>query len=305
MGIRKVGIVGLGALGTMYGAFMTLRMKDRALYIVADDKRITDYKENKIYCNGQVCDFNYATSKDISEPFDLIIFTVKFTALKEAIETARPYIGDHTIILSMLNGIVSEEIIQRQLGIGHILYCTVQGMDALKEGNRSVYTNMGYVAFGEKDGQYSDAVKQVKEFFDEIGLPYRIPENMVHQMWGKLLLNVGVNQAVAVYETNYGGIQREGKARECMIGAMQEALLVARAENIPMSDDEFQNWLELLDTLNPEGKPSLRQDTEAGRKTEVELFSGTIRELGKKHHILTPYNDYLYQKILELESKYL
>ena len=61
-------------------------------------------------------------------------------------------------------------------------------------------------------------------------------------------------------------------------------------------------WLSVLDTLGASGKPSLRQDLEAGRLTEVELFSGTIRQLGQKHGVPTPVNDWLYTEIKRLES---
>ena len=69
-----------------------------------------------------------------------------------------------------------------------------------------------------------------------------------------------------------------------------------------LTDGDVKAWLDLLDSLNPEGMPSMRQDTAARRKTEVELFSGTIRRLGKKYSVKTPVNDFLYEKIKEMEA---
>ena len=48
----------------------------------------------------------------------------------------------------------------------------------------------------------------------------------------------------------------------------------------------------------------MRQDGKAHRKSEVELFGGTIRTLAKKHGIPVPVNDWLYHTILEMEAAY-
>lgn len=306
MGIGTVGIIGLGALGTMYGHHLSEKLGKKNVFMIADEERIKRYRKQGIYCNNVRCDFSYLQTGTRCDCLDLIIFTVKFNYLEQAIEAVKPYVGENTILLSMLNGISSEELIKEKLAKGHVLYCTVQGMDAVKERNQTTYTQVGYITYGEKKNRnsHSDQVKRVAELFDQIQLKYQVPEDMYHQMWGKLILNVGVNQAVAVFETNYGGIQQQGKAREVMIGAMKEAAAIAEAEGVFVSQDELEDWIKLLDTLGPLGKPSLRQDTEAQRQTEVELFGGTILKLGRKHQIETPYNDYLYRRIKEIESLY-
>lgn len=118
------------------------------------------------------------------------------------------------------------------------------------------------------------------------------------------MLNVGVNQVVACYEGTYGTIQAPGEARTMMLEAMGEVMKIAPYEGISLTEEDVKGWMKVLSTLSPQGKPSLRQDTEAGRKSEVELFSGTVRELGKKHGVATPVNDRLYAKIKEIEASY-
>ena len=87
-----------------------------------------------------------------------------------------------------------------------------------------------------------------------------------------------------------------------MIAAMREVMALAPYEGVTLTEDDLTYWLGVLDTLGAAGKPSLRQDLEAGRPTEVELFSGTIRQLGQKHAIPTPVNDWLYAEIKRLEN---
>ena len=60
----------------------------------------------------------------------------------------------------------------------------------------------------------------------------------------------------------------------------------------------------LLDSFSPEGKPSMRQDGEAHRKSEVELFAGTMVRLGQKHGVSLPVNEWLYDREREIEAGY-
>ena len=76
-----------------------------------------------------------------------------------------------------------------------------------------------------------------------------------------------------------------------MLAAMRECVAVGQAEGVALSEDDVTYWRDIVDRLAPEGLPSMRQDAKAGRKTEVELFAGTVCELGRKHGIPTPVND--------------
>lgn len=304
--IRTVAIIGLGALGIMYGHHLSRVMPFEWLRIIADRGRIQKYESEKVYCNGEQCRFNYVSpEEDTVEPADLVIFAVKYPDLTEAVEAVRKQVGDDTVILSTLNGITSEEVIGRTYGMEKMIYCVAQGMDAVKEGNRMTYVNMGILCIGDLEpGIISSRVQRVADFFNRVGIPYEVDTNMRKRLWGKLMLNVGVNQTVAVYEGTYETIQREGPARETMIAAMREVMALAPQEGVILTEDDLRYWLALLGTLNPAGKPSMRQDLEAGRPSEVELFAGTIIELGKKYRLPTTVNQLLYDRIKEIESHF-
>ncbi|MGE4282106.1 MAG: ketopantoate reductase family protein [Clostridia bacterium] len=305
MEIRTVSIIGLGALGILFGNHLSKRMPEGNLRIIADKNRIKKYENNSVYCNGERCSFHYITPEELCKPADLVIFTVKYNGLKDAIQAVKNQIGEHTIILSALNGITSEAIIGQVYGMEKVLYCVAQGMDAVKVGNKLTYDHMGILCFGEKEpGIMSQRVKMLAEFFEKMEIPYEAVANMYNRQWGKLMLNVGVNQTVAVYESNYGEIQREGQARDTMISAMREVITLSQKEGINLTEADLSYWLSVLDTLSPEGKPSMRQDVEARRYSEVELFSGTILELGRRYGVPTPVNKELYDRIKSIESQY-
>jgi 2-dehydropantoate 2-reductase len=303
--IQTVAIVGLGALGVLFGHQLSKELPEGALRIVADRDRIERYEREGVYCNGKRCLFHYVTPEEAGNPADLVLFAVKFRDLNGAIEVARGLVGPDTVILSLLNGVVSEGIIESALGMGKVLPAVAQGMDAVKVGNRLNYTQMGIICFGDwPDGGSPEAVQAVARFFERTGIPYEVSGDMMRHLWGKFMLNVGVNQAVAVFEGDYGTVQREGDARDAMIAAMREAMVLARAEGAPLAEEDLNYWLRLLGTLNPGGKPSMRQDLEAGRFSEVELFAGTALDLGRKHGIDCPINRMLYDRIREIESKF-
>lgn len=303
MEIKTVAIVGLGALGILFGNRLAKRMPQDNLRIIADQQRIDRYMKDSIYCNGQRCEFHYVTPEEKTSPADLIIFAVKYSGLKDAIRAVQNQVGENTLMLSALNGITSEDIIGHFYGMDKVLYSVAQGMDAVKEGNRLTYANMGILCFGDREtGSISSKVKRVADFFDKVEFPYLVDTDMLKRQWGKLMLNVGVNQAVTVYGSNYGAIQRKGQARDTMIAAMREVITLAEKEGINLTEGDLNYWLEVLGQLSPEGKPSMRQDIEARRYSEVELFAGTVLELGRKHGIATPVNQELYDQIKAMEA---
>lgn len=304
MTIRSVSIIGLGALGVMHGKFLIDKIGKEAVRIVADQKRIKRYQSEGVYDNDELCDFQYVDCQSQGNPADLLIFAVKFGALDVAIDSARNQVGKDTLIISVLNGITSEEKLINAFGRDKVLYCVAQGMDAVKQGNHLTYKNMGWLSIGAVDHSTDDKLETLAQFFDRIQMPYDRPEHIRQHMWSKLMINTGVNQTVTVFETNYGGVQKQGKARDTMIAAMREVIQVAAAEGVTLTEKELWHWLEINDKLDPEGMPSMRQDALAHRKTEVGLFSGTVITLGKMHQILTPVNEFLYQRIREIEAAY-
>lgn len=301
MKIETVGIIGQGALGVMYGKHLTDHLGKERVFFIADQERVQRYRSSQILCNGEVCDFVYRSPEEAART-DLIIFAVKFMGMEAAIETVRPFVGEHTLFLSVLNGVSSEQMLEEAFGPSHVLYACVQGMDAGKNGNVASYKNMGYIALGNKDGSRDDRLQAVTDLFDEAGLAYQVPENIVREQWSKLMLNTGVNQVTAVYQATYSLVQKEGEARTMMIEAMKEVQRVAESQGVELTDEDIDYWMQLLASLNPQGRTSMCQDVVAGRKTEVELFAGTMIRLAEEAGIAVPVNEFLYERLKMLEE---
>lgn len=303
--IETVAIIGLGALGTLFGNLLSKRMEKENLRIIADACRIERYKRDQVFSNGEACAFHYVTPQEKTSPVDLILIAVKSLQLKDAIASVRNQVGPDTLILSLLNGISSEGRIADAYGMDKVIYCVAQGMDAVKEGNRLTYTRMGKLCIGPKNGgPIPETVQRVVDFFESVGFPYEVDTHMLKRMWGKFMLNVGVNQTVAVFGPDYEAVFIEGRQREIMIAAMREVMELSKLEGVGLCEDDIAYWLRILGTLSPSGKPSMRQDVEARRYSEVELFSGTVMDLARKHGLPVPVNQMLYDNILAIEEHY-
>ncbi|MFR5795747.1 MAG: ketopantoate reductase family protein, partial [Christensenellales bacterium] len=205
---------------------------------------------------------------------------------------------------SVLNGVSSEETIAARFGERNVIYCTAQGMDAVKVGNALTYAHAGMIVLGEKQpGGISPRVQQIADFLNTHGVTAQPVGDMVRRQWGKLMLNVGINQTVMVFEAITARF-RSRVPREIMLAAMREVQKLAALEGYPISDAEFDNWVNLADSLSPAGKPSMRQDGEAHRKSEVELFAGTIIRRAEKFGLDVPVNRWLYDTVKQMEAGY-
>lgn len=307
MSIKRIGIFGMGALGILYGHHMTERLGRESVYFIMDEKRLQRFKQNPPLCNGEPTDFRATADQMEAEPADLLIFAVKGTDLEEAMETAAPHIGKETILLSLLNGISSEDMIGERFGKEQVLYCVAQGMDAVKTDNQLSYTKMGHLLVGvpAEETEKLPLLDQVCRLFDDIQLPYERDPDIRRRIWSKFMLNVGVNQIVMVHEGTYGTIQQSGPAREQMKAAMREVIQISSHEGIPVTEEDLEYYVALVDTLSPEGMPSMRQDGLAQRPSEVEFFAGTVLRLAEKYHLDLPVNRELYNRIKAMESRYI
>ncbi len=302
--IKKTAIVGMGALGLLYGEQIQNALGKDAVTFVMDAERFERHKSDVYEINDKVISFNVTQVSEM-EPVDLVIVATKSTGLESALDIMKPAIGKDTIIISVLNGISSETVISERFGKERVLGCVAIGMDAMREGSKLQYCSKGRLQLGVlMDGQ-EKMLSAVTEFFDKIGQNYEVKEDIMQAMWGKFLLNVGVNQSCMVYETSYAGVLQEGEARDNMLKAMREVLTVGQAEGIALGEEDLQRALTTTAGLKPDGYPSMRQDAIAHRATEVDLFAGTIMELATKHNIEVPINRMYYQKIKQLEHEYL
>lgn len=300
--IEKVAILGAGALGAYYGSRFFDGSGFKVEY-VARPPRYERVKKEGVVVNGKRYSIP-VTHPDEAEPADLVIVALKNQHLPEAVNDLKRLIADETIIISVMNGLDSEEYLGSVYGMDKTLYCIAVGIDAVREGNSVSHSNPGKLFFGEANNSSpSERVRRAQDAFDRAGLAAETPPDMIRMLWWKFMINVGMNQASAVMRAPYGVFQSSPDARALMESLMREVILLAEKCGVNLEEKDLDNWYQVLDTLARDGKTSMLQDIEAGRKTEIEMFGGKVVELGQRHSLPTPVNETFLRIINVLERQ--
>jgi len=316
--IEKVLVVGAGAVGTAIASLMHNQIPG-SVSVLAEGERLDRYRKTGFVVNGLRYDFPLvqATKTTGTEGnfADLVIVAVKHHHLDKVIQEMRGFVGPETTILSLLNGIESEETLGAAFGPGAGApegvsippYAMILGIDAVRVGNDTRFASGGKIFFGETHnlaGAWSDRVARIARFFERTGVAYVVPENMLHSLWYKFMINVGINQVSAVLRSPYGVFQKLKEAREAMEAPMREVIALSHAVGVDLVDEDLFRWEETLAALHPDNLTSMCQDVLAKRKTEVEMFAGTVIALGKKYGVPTPANAMLFDLLRTIEATY-
>lgn len=293
MEINNVVICGLGALGLTYAS----KLKDLCnLKILADEKRIENYKKKIPTLNGEKIDLDYITPSQRYET-DLIIIATKATGLDDAIKYIKNFVGKNTIIISLLNGISSEEKIANVYGKDKIIPSFFIGGSAMREEN-------AVTKIGNSKIVIQNNCEVLEKFFEKMEIQYEVSENIIYSQWVKLGVNIILNQPSAIYGKLVGELKQVEDYPQLAERLLNEIIEIAQKVGINTINYKQDVYLG-ASLVAEDGKTSMYQDVLAKRKTEVEIFSGEIIKLGKLYGIKTPTNDYVYSKIKEIEESYL
>lgn len=280
--IENVLICGLGAIGSIYAD------KIKGAKILVDSDRLERYKKNPTTFNGKVMELDYILPDDEFKA-DLIIIATKYDGLADAVENIKNFVGENTLILSLLNGVTSEKFIAERYGAEKVVYSYFIGHSAVREGRNITQDGVNTIVMG--------ANERIRKYFDKVEINYEIPNDIIRSMWLKFMLNVSSNQITALMRLTFGEMLNNKKCMEFVVNVMKEVQTIAHAEGVQNTETMIDDALEALKMMCPEGKTSMLQDVEAGRKTEVDMFAGVMIELGEKHNIPTPYNKVLKELI--------
>lgn len=301
--IETISFIGAGALGGAYASIFH-DMDNHCVSFVASGDRFERLRRDGLIVNGKRYNIPVLRPEDSFPPSDLVIVAVKHNHLADAIREMKMTVGPETTIISVMNGIDSEMKIGASYGTEKVLYAVSVGIDGVREENRVNFKKRGKILFGEaKNPVISERVKRVRDLFDRAGIISETPPDMIRILWWKFMINIGINQASAVLRAPYSVFQTSQEARDLMELAMQEVIRLAEKERVQLSQEDIKNWETVLFGLNPEGKTSMLQDVEAHRKTEIEMLAGKVIELGARHHVPTPVNQKLFDRIKEMERE--
>lgn len=294
--INNIFFIGLGAIGAKY-ASMFYDVNPYSVFVVVDHKRKSKYSTEGVFVNSKKYDFSYVTIPEDTKYADLIILAVKSTDLIEALESIQPFVQENTMIISLMNGISTADIVNDFFGRNVALYSIVY-MDAVKKGNQITYGHAGKLIFGEKTNILKTArVEELCELFDRFGITYEVPKDMLLSLWRKFLINVVGNQLTFVLNVGYEGLQDNPYVLSLVQEVGHEVIKIANAQGIGVQQTDIDDMIKTMRMLPGKAMTSMHQDRVNNRISEVDIFAGEMIRLGQKLNISTPYNLMLYNLI--------
>ncbi|UKI40792.1 MAG: hypothetical protein L6V95_11805 [Candidatus Melainabacteria bacterium] len=142
-------------------------------------------------------------------------------------------------------------------------------------------TGVGNIIFGTLNDKFKKEVEDVENFFKENNITFEIPKDINYARFCKYMMNIGLNQTSALSGASYKIFQQKGANYHLMLKLFEEVSLLCKSNGGKNYQNLISDALKYLDLMIPEGKSSMLQDILNGSKTEVEIFSKTIIDLGK------------------------
>lgn len=301
--IKNVLICGLGAIGTIYAARFLSYKENITLKILLDEKRLKFYQDNPTTFNGNFLNLEYILPNEKTYQADLILITTKYQDFKKALENISNFITQETIILSLLNGISTENIIEKKYPFANVIKSFVIGHSSMRNGRSIEHDNQNKLVFGSEKPSDLIYLNKLKILFDNCKISCEISQDILFDYWQKFTLNILVNQMSAILNANFYEMQNIKTFKFFAENILKEVVSVANKEGIKNSEKLIEKTWKQLYQMLPTGRTSMLQDLQAKRVSEIELFSGEILKLAKKHNIETPYNKIIYEIIKMLEEK--
>ena len=294
--IRSVGLIGAGAVGA-YFIWGTEDVHDIDFYLIAEGERRERLLSEGLLINGKLYRLPVLTPEEAHEKgCDLILLAVKYGGLMSALSEIERAVCDHTLVMSLLNGIDSEELIAERIGERRVVRALMQIASRRADGKIEFDPEKTVgVFYGGKDEKTID---ELTAFFAGTKVKYHISDDIIQSQWNKFRINICYNIPQALLSVGYGAYFTSEHIQYMLRALEAELIQVAAAEGITIEP------LELVSQgYAQNARYSTLQDLDAGRHTEIDMFLGTIMKKGEEHGIPTPVSAYTYHAIKALEEK--
>ncbi|MBW1779918.1 MAG: 2-dehydropantoate 2-reductase [Deltaproteobacteria bacterium] len=298
-------VVGPGAMGCLFAT----RLKK-----VGHQVTIADYKPQRAdFINRHGICIEESTGEErvhvpavtvkTGEEPDVALICVKANQTREAAEEIVSWIDLQTSVLSLQNGLGNLELLEEVFGKGRVLGgVTAEGATLLGPGHAR-HAGRGQTIIGPT-GKADGPVTKIVHAFEDAGFDTRSADEVESLIWGKLIVNVGINALTAITRVKNGLLPAIQGARTVMKMAVGEAERVAHAKGIDLPyPDPFERVLEVC-RGTAENKASMLQDVLGQRITEIQFINGAIVREGERLGIPTPVNLTLTSLVEAIQETY-
>lgn len=302
MEIKTVGIIGAGAIGS-YFLWGMKELTESRICMIASGERKKRLEEQGLIINEETIHYPVKTPSE-AHGVDLLLIATKYGALRDILDDVKTIVDEHTIVMSLLNGVDSEEIVGEAIGMEHMLYSFMR-ISAERRGN-AVFFNPEVtrgLVFGEKGiAEMTERAQAVAELLDKTKCKYTFVPDILAGMWEKFASNISGNLPQAVFGVGAGAYRDSENLHMISKRLYEEVEAVASAKGIRIPS--FSEHEAVLATLKvrDNARYSTLQDLDAGRHTEIDMFAGAMMRYGKEENIPVPFCEYTYYAIKTREE---
>lgn len=295
----RVGLIGAGAVGAYF--IEGLAQKENVqLYVIAKGERRKRLSKG-IVING-VRHFVDVREPEEVENLDVLLVACKYNALYDVLDDIRCAVSSQTVVLSLLNGVDSEDIIAQVIPYDQILYAYMmissQRNDSGVTFNPSITPGLFY---GEKDcREISDRMKKLADILSDTNIHYTPLTDIMQGQWNKFALNIMHNLPQAVIGCGLGAYEDSEHLKTIAQLLRSEVYQVAKAKGIEI--EEFIDTKKLIQ-VRKAARYSTLQDLDAKRETEIEMLAGALMRMAKEAGISVPYTTMIYHFIKAREQQ--
>ena len=275
----RILVLGAGAVGGYFGGRLAEAGKD--VTFLVRGARAAALNQHGLKVESALGDFqvpvNIATADRVGGPYDLVLLTAKHYDLDAAIDAIRPGVGADTAVLPLLNGLVHLDKLDRAFGLGRVLGGVAYvGAVLLPDGSIRHVNRLSGIAFGERGGGVSERAKAIEQLFSNTPVSAPANDNILQEMWEKFVMMGAMAGMNCLMRGNIGEIMGTQDGERLMLAALAECRQVAEAAGYPPRPQARERVETMLTERGSINSASMRQDLEAGRRTEADAIVGDM-----------------------------
>ncbi len=303
----RIAVLGAGAMGSLFGAKLSpladVWLVDPWMAHVqamqSDGLRLTDLDGSETVVPVQAT----ADPAEVDGGVDLAIIFVKSHQSAQAAGWAQPLLKPDGLALTLQNGLGNLEAIACEVGPDRVVQgVTAHGATLVAPGQVR-HAGRGATHIAARPG-IAGQLNAIGALFDQAGFEVELTDNLDALLWGKLVINVGINALTAVLRVRNGVLAEVEPARALMAAAVDEAVRVAQAKGITLPYDDPQEQVKAVALATGPNRSSMLSDVLRGVPTEIEVINGAIVREGAALGILAPVNQVLVWLIKAIEATY-
>jgi 2-dehydropantoate 2-reductase len=304
----KIAVVGAGAMGSLFGAMLAEADNEVWLYDVWNEHVQTINQTGlSIEREGKtrLVHLNATTDPAQIGQAELTIIFVKSTQTQTAAKTAQQIAGTGGSVMTLQNGMGNADLIAEVIEPDRILAGTTSHGATMLGAGRIRHAGIGATTIGTWSAteQGRRRADQFTDFFNQAGIETEAVDDVRSVVWNKLLINIGINAITALSGIKNGQILDLEITRELSRTAVEEAMAVARGQQIKIKEDAVDIVFKVAEATAA-NRSSMGQDVDNKRQTEISAINGFIVREAQKLGIEVPVNLTLTALVETLQGHY-